>query len=958
MTIDVLITPASGTIYISGSEAQTPTPPNLTNGTNYLWASGTTLQWGNQEVYTNAPGSSEITGGGSANQVAYYSASTTIAGSSNLTFDGNNLKIADDKKLLLGDSSDLQLYHSAGASSYFTNASNGLIIWNQDSAGGQLKLRNDREDYGIVFDISGTEVARVTRVSQSEGRIGIGTTAPSYPLHVVRAQGGYAAQFEASGNNSDVFRLRSTGDGSTLRFQTDHIIPSQALHIGNDNASIYLRTSGHKVGIGTNSPAQPLDVRTTDGVAIRRENSDSSIYGPSLYIQRKRATGGDLSSGDLIGNLTFQPYKGDYDNRAATISAAVEGTIGTDTTPGRLMFSTAGAGANTVTERMRIDSAGFVGIGTTAPSYPLHVTHASGNTYGIYMFNAASRGISFGDTNNDGSGYGKISGVGGSLFLGSSQIYTSFLGTSDSSVTLGSSNRRWGYFFSRYGQFGYSSAQAEDVSAGGYVLGVSGNADRHPFMVKAYGQTTPNLIVTSGARVGVGTGSPNSKMTVQGDLDIPRGSRFRAGSTDSNQGIDIYHNNDGSSAFNGNVVFEGRSSGGDVVFRNLDHGQGYQFHAENSSGTEQEILRIDGDNARVGINNSSPDKTFVIRTGGSRDFKFYDYDMTYESSLGIRAKNGGYLGLVTEGDNSVFISTNGFANKRLVVNSAGNVGIGTTAPEVKLDVRGNTFVSGTLGTLAGSDVSIGSDGGGEQSLRLYSDSAGVSLNMRHYGNYAMAHWGNTHYQEYFDYKTWRRQGTNAELMRLSSSGDLGIGTVAPDVKLDVRGDTNVSGTLGVTANVDVGNRVRYKGGTTKFLDFTGDGATSITMAGFQAIRPATSGNAAGNGQDLGTTSYPWDKIYSQGLTLSNQTGGDSSPGAKTIWVSGSDVYWGTSKLNGQSGGGGGGDITAVTAGTNLNGGGSTGDVTLNLDTNITGDITFDTNVLSVDSSNNLKLLIL
>lgn len=55
MAIDVLITPASGSIYISGSEAQTPTPPNLTNGSNYLWASGTTLQWGSQEVYTNTP---------------------------------------------------------------------------------------------------------------------------------------------------------------------------------------------------------------------------------------------------------------------------------------------------------------------------------------------------------------------------------------------------------------------------------------------------------------------------------------------------------------------------------------------------------------------------------------------------------------------------------------------------------------------------------------------------------------------------------------------------------------------------------------------------------------------------------------------------------------------------------------------------------------------------------------
>ena len=41
----------------------------------------------------------------------------------------------------------------------------------------------------------------------------------------------------------------------------------------------------------------------------------------------------------------------------------------------------------------------------------------------------------------------------------------------------------------------------------------------------------------------------------------------------------------------------------------------------------------------------------------------------------------------------------------------------------------------------------------------------------------------------------------------------------------------------------------------------------------------------------------------------------------------------------------------VTAGTNLNGGGTSGTVTLNLDTNITGDITFDTNVLAVDTTN-------
>ena len=253
MAIDVLITPASGTIYISGSEAQTPTPPNLTNGTNYLWASGTTLQWGSQEVYTNAPGSSEITGGGAADQVAFYSASSTITGSANLTFDGSTLiadadiRIKDGEKLLLGTDSTLQIYGDAGSTKYITALEEQLLIWNQDSSSAPIKIQATDTTNGIQLNIAGTEKMRVN----SSG-VGIGTT-PGSKLLTVNGTTQIDGEFFATAGGDITAGSWRWRDDALLAFGTGRDIA----FVWNDTNQLLYLVSGNS---GSNNKLWSVDV--------------------------------------------------------------------------------------------------------------------------------------------------------------------------------------------------------------------------------------------------------------------------------------------------------------------------------------------------------------------------------------------------------------------------------------------------------------------------------------------------------------------------------------------------------------------------------------------------------------------------------------------------------------------------------------------------------------------------
>jgi hypothetical protein len=71
--------------------------------------------------------------------------------------------------------------------------------------------------------------------------------------------------------------------------------------------------------------------------------------------------------GDTLGQILFLADDGtNYGSVSADITANIDGTPGEDDTPGRLLFRTTADGAQGVTERMRIDSAGSVFVGDTA----------------------------------------------------------------------------------------------------------------------------------------------------------------------------------------------------------------------------------------------------------------------------------------------------------------------------------------------------------------------------------------------------------------------------------------------------------------------------------------------------------------------------------------------------------------------------------------------------------------
>ncbi len=243
-------------------------------------------------------------------------------------------------------------------------------------------------------------------------------------------------------------------------------------------------------------------------------------------------------------------------------------------------------------------------------------------------------------------------------------------------------------------------------------------------------------------------------------------------------------------------------------------------------------LKVDSTNNRVGINNASPSAELDI-TGTGEDISVRINAPTgYDAELKF-ANNGSTaftLGHDDATDNFVIGTANVDTNQRFVIDSSGNVGIGTTSPDSLLHVDG----SGVVG-------------------RFNSSSGAVKLRFQEAGT-ARAFVGTLNGSN--GLAIFGSDGIT-ERVRVDTNGNVGIGTTSPNSKLEVL-DTS-GATITLNRN-DTTIAVDDLYGGVDFWDADGGGTSAgVTSAirsygesavGASSLRFYTSNSSGGNRSSL------------------------------------------------------------------------------------------------------------
>ena len=373
---------------------------------NVFIDSGRRLVWGNSAQFIEATNSTSMEFSGGSGSI-----DMTLLANGNLgigtTGPGAKLQVystATRDIFISGNGTQAQNGWQA-EHAFFTSAGQGVIV-------GKANANNDTNRLHILYNTSngdaeylGYDTNNANRVRLNTngdshlngGNVGIGTTSPGSKLQV---NGGiYATNYlNVSGVNTN-FNLYNNG---TTYLNGDTTVDST-----------FLVTNGN-VGIGTTSPSSKLNI-------------SSASYNDHITLTRLSDELGISVSG---GQLTFEGGVTPFNNNDTDLGRSDkhwrEAFVYSLRSGGALQFKTNGN-----SERMRIDSAGNVGIGTTSPSAKLEIL---GTTAGETVFDIqGTQGQLFSITDNLTGSIFAVSDISGVPIL---DVNSSGLSTFDGNVSV------------------------------------------------------------------------------------------------------------------------------------------------------------------------------------------------------------------------------------------------------------------------------------------------------------------------------------------------------------------------------------------------------------------------------------------------------------------------------------------------------------------------------------------
>ena len=549
----------------------------------------------------------------------------------------------------------------------------------------------------------------------------------------------------------------------------------------------------------------------------------SNTTNPGRFsLQKSRGTIASpviVQDDDVLGEVLFSGWDGDTFTNGAKIIAAVDGTPGDDDMPSRLVFSTTADGAASSTTRLTIDSTGtstfagnIVTTGTlngkdvvltdTTPSIFFNDSSANPD----YEIQNANGVLKIRDTTNSATRFavntdGHID-IAGNLDLGAGLDVTGAISTTgnlsitnvapkifltDSDTDSDFSIRNMHGVFGIHDQtnsadrltldsngnvrVGDSSINIAGVGAGP-TFAVNGAAPEITLRDSATGNpyawiaTDDTGSLNLAADQGNNAGSSVIKFRVDGSerTRIDESGRVGIGTTSPNSStlLHISTAQSGSAAGTG-ITLSGWNGSAESRVQIMSYGIGNGTLAIRNTTSNTELLRID-DSGNVGIGKTSPAANLHIQDGsGNTEIKLQGGASTANDVIAFLNSAGSTRGNITYDTDNDFVLFNVNTSERMRIDSAGNVGIGTSSPEgfgggyKTLEVAGSTNANGGVFKTATAD-SAGSGSSGTEMLMFTTDTAGqiavVSADPLLF------------------------QTANTERMRIDASGNVGIGTTS------------------------------------------------------------------------------------------------------------------------------------------------------------------------------------